>query len=487
MNISAPFIRRPIATRCSRWPSCWPACAAYTQLPVAPLPRVDFPTIQVSANLPGASPETMASAVATPLERRFGRIAGVTEMTSTSTLGRRRSPCSSISIATSTAAARDVQAAINAAGGELPDEPAHAAPTTARSTRPTRPILILSLTSETPAAGQVFDTANTVLAQKIVAGGGRRAGVRGRRAAARRARAGRSGGARRHWGWRWRTCAPRSPRATVNSPKGGHRRPTQRASHRRQRPALRRRGLSHADRRLPATARAVRLGDVATRHRRRREQPRRPPGSNGERAVLLIIRRQPGANIIETIERVKALLPALVRLDLARPSTSSMALDRAQTIRASVARRGDHACSSASCWWCWWSSSSCAARGPPPSPASPCRSRCSGTFGVMYLLGYSLDNLSLMALTISTGFVVDDAIVVTENITRYIEQGDTPLEAALQGRAADRLHHRLHHRLAARRVHPHPADGRRRRPALPRVRRHAQHRHRRLGGGVARR
>jgi multidrug efflux pump len=427
VNVSAPFIRRPVATTLLAVAVVLAGGAAYTQLPVAPLPRVDNPTINVNAGLPGGSPETMASAVATPLERRFGRIAGITEITSTSTLGQ-----SSLTLQFDLdrdvdSAARDVQAAMNAAGGDLPaglpNRPNY------RKVNPAdAPILIVALTSKTLQLSQMFDVANTILAQKIAqvsgvgqvfVGGAQQPAVRVSVDPVALAGVGLS----------LEDVRATLSRATANSPKGSFS------------GELQTRSIDANDQLTTAAGyrpliltyqngAPVRLGDVAHVFDDVENQ-RAAAWCDGERAVLLIIRRQPGANIIDVIERVKGLLPQLAG-SISPAIDVKVALDRSTTIRASV-----HDVQFAlivsvalvvlvvflflrSVW-----------ATTIPSVAVPLS--LLGTFGVMYLCGYSLDNLSLMALTISTGFVVDDAIVVTENVSRFIEMGDRPMQAALKG------------------------------------------------------
>jgi hydrophobe/amphiphile efflux-1 (HAE1) family protein len=427
MNISEPFIRRPIGTSLLAVAILLAGVAAFTQLPVAPLPRVDFPTIQVSANLPGASPETMASAVATPLERRFGRIAGLNEMTSISTL-------SSTSITMQfdldrdiTGAARDVQAAISAASAELPNN-LPSRPNYRKVNPADSPILIVSLTSDSLPLATVFDTANTVIAQKlsqvkgvgqVFVGGGQQPAVRVQVDPA--ALAG--------LGLGMADVRNALARSTVNAPKG--------AIHTDQRAYT----VAANDQLFGAEAfkqvvvrhtngGTVRVGDVA-RVLDDVENNRVAAWSNGERAVLLIIRRQPGANILETIDRVKGLLPALVA-SISPAIKVELAVDRAQTIRSAVEHVETTLLISIVLVVLVVFAFLRSARATAiPTAAIPLS--LLGTFAGMYLLGYSIDNLSLMALTISTGFVVDDAIVVTENVTRYLEQGDTPFEAALKG------------------------------------------------------
>ena len=427
MNVSAPFIRRPVATSLLAAAMLLAGAAAYTQLPVAPLPRVDFPTISINAALPGASPETMASIVAAPLERRFGRIAGLREVTSVSYLG-----STSITLQFELdrdvdAAARDVQAAINAAGGDLPAN----LPTRPnyRKVNPSdAPILILSLTSQTLPLGQVFDQANTVLAQKIsqvpgvgqvFVGGGQQPAVRVQ--ADPQALAGLSLSLEDV-----RTALANS---TVDQPKGAVS------------GAIQMRTVAANDQLLKAKDFAplviayrngapVRLQDVA-RVVDSVENERVAAWADQQRAVLIIIRRQPGANIIDVIERVKALLPQLAG-SISPAIDVNVSQDRSQTIRASVAdvqfTLVISVCLVVLVVFAFLRSLRATA---VPSVAVPLS--LIGTFGAMYLLSYSLDNLSLMALTIATGFVVDDAIVVTENIARYVEQGMPARQAALVG------------------------------------------------------
>ncbi len=427
MNVSEPFIRRPIATSLLAAAVLIAGSAAYTQLPVAPLPRIDFPTVNVSAALPGASPETMASSVATPLERRFGRIAGIQEITSTSSLG-----ASSLTLQFDLdrdvdAAARDVQAAINAAAGDLPQN-LPTRPKWQKVNPADAPILIVSLTSKTLPLAQIFDAANTVLAQKlaqvngvgqVMVGGGQQPAVRVQ--ADPKALAG--------VGLSLEDLKTTLSQASSNSPKGALSGSAQTMS------------LSANDQIFKAADYAplivsyqsgapVRLGDVAKVFDDV-ENNRVAAWTDGVRSVLLIIRRQPGANIIEVIDRVKSLLPELSH-SISPAIDVQVALDRSQTIRASVHDVTFTLVLSVFLVvlvvFVFLRSVRATAI---PSVAVPLS--LVATFGVMYLLGYCLDNLSLMALTISTGFVVDDAIVVTENCARFIELGKSPMEAALEG------------------------------------------------------
>jgi hydrophobe/amphiphile efflux-1 (HAE1) family protein len=427
MNISQPFIRRPIATSLLAAAVLLAGAAAYTQLPVAPLPRVDNPTISVSAALPGGSPETMAASVATPLERRFGRIAGLREMTSVSSLGQTQITLQFDLERDVDSAGRDVQAAINAAGGDLPAN-LPTRPNYRKVNPADAPILILSLTSQTIPLGVVFDQANTVLAQKIsqvpgvgqvFVGGGQQPAVRVQ--VDPQALAG--------MGLTLEDVRTALATSTVDQPKGALS------------DANRLHTLAANDQLLRAKdfaplviaykdGAAVRLLDVANVIDSV-ENERVAGWADGQRAVLLIIRRQPGANIIEVIERVKALLPQLAS-SISPAIDVKVTLDRSQTIRASVAdvefTLVVSVCLVVLVVFVFlrsvWATTI-------PSVAVPLS--LVGTFGAMYLLSYSIDNLSLMALTISTGFVVDDAIVVTENVARYVEQGMPPRKAALEG------------------------------------------------------
>jgi multidrug efflux pump len=427
VNISAPFVRRPIATSLLAAAVILAGLAAYRSLPVAPLPRVDFPTIQVQASLPGGSPDTMASSVATPLERRFGRIAGLNEMTSVSSLGGTSITLQFDIDRDVTGAARDVQAAINAAGAELPPN-LPSRPNYRKVNPADSPVLILSLTSKSLPLAQVFDAANSVLAQKVsqikgvgqvFVGGGQQPAVRVQIDQERLA--GRSLSLEDV-----RTALASS---TSNQPKGTLGGPSTTYN------------LAATDQLLGADAyrqlvisyqdgATVRLGDIANVYDDV-ENNRLAGWIDGQRCVLMIIRRQPGANILQTIEGVKAALPFL-RTSISPAIDVAIALDRTETIRASVrdveVTLGLSVLLVTAVVFLFLRSARATAI---PSVAVPLS--LVGTFGVMYLLDYSIDNLSLMALTISTGFVVDDAIVVTENIARLIEGGKTPLEAALEG------------------------------------------------------
>jgi multidrug efflux pump subunit AcrB len=427
VNISAPFIKRPIATSLLAVAILLAGIAAYLLLPVAPLPKVDFPTISVSASLPGASPETMASSVATPLERRFGRIAGVTEITSTSVLG-----STSITLQFDLnrdvdAAGRDVQAAIAAAGGELP--PSLPTRPTFRKVNPSdSPIMIMSLKSKQVPLPEIFDQANTIFAEKIsqirgvgqvFVGGGQQPAVRVQVDPV----------ALSGVGLGLEDVRKAIAASTSNQPKGLLIGNTQAYTIGGNTQLFRAAGFKKIILTYQNGA-AVRLGDVADVFDDV-ENSRVAAWVNGERAILLIVRRQPGANILETNDRIKAVMPAL-KSSISPAIDVEISSDRTQSIRASVSDVEHTLVLSVLLVvvvvFVFLRTLRATAI---PSVAVPIS--LLGTFGLMYLADYSLDNLSLMALTISTGFVVDDAIVVTENIARFIELGESPMNAALKG------------------------------------------------------
>jgi multidrug efflux pump len=427
VNISSPFIRRPVATSLLALALLLAGILAYQSLPVAPLPRVDFPTIQVSASLPGASPETMATSVATPLERRFGRIAGLTEMTPMNTLGGTSITLQFDLDRNVDAAARDVQAAIAAAGGELP--PNLPLKPTYRKVNPAdSPILILTLTSDTLPLSEVFDAANTVLAQKIsqvhgvgqvFVGGGQQPAVRVQYDPAAVAGMGESSADLR------KTIGA----TTTDEAKGAVSGALQTSSLGANDQLLDARGyrpliIANGG---PATARLDEVAHVFDDV----ENNRVAGWADGKRAVLVIVRKQPDANIIEVNERVLSLLPQLQR-SISPSIKVEINSDRTQTIRASVSdvqlTLGISVVLVVGVVFAFLRSPRAALI---PTVAMPLS--LVGTLGVMWLLHYSIDNLSLMALTISTGFVVDDAIVVTENVMRSLESGRTRKQAALEG------------------------------------------------------
>ena len=427
MSISALFIKRPVATSLLTLALALAGGLAFRLLPVSPIPQVEFPTIQVSAALPGASPETMASAVAMPLERQFGRIAGVTDMTSTSYLGSTTVVLQFDLGRNIDAAARDVQAAINAARGQLPtnlpNNPSY------RKVNPAdAPILILALTSATVDTGRLYDAASSILQQKlaqvegvgqVIVGGSALPGVRVEL----------NPTVLNKYGIGLDEVRAALSAANANRPKGEL---ADRAS------AWE---ISTTDQLLKAeeyrpllvayrNGAPVRVSDVAE-VADSVEDVRTAGLANGKPAVLLIIFRQPGANIIATVDRVRALLPQL-RASILGAVDLSVVLDRTTTIRASI-RDVEIALliSIALVILVVFVFLRNAWATAIPGVVVPLS--LIGTFGVMYLMGYSIDNLSLMALTISTGFVVDDAIVVIENITRHLEHGLRPLAAALRG------------------------------------------------------
>ncbi|HEY0990337.1 MAG TPA: efflux RND transporter permease subunit [Kofleriaceae bacterium] len=446
MNLSAPFIQRPKATSLLAAALLLAGAAAFTQLPVSPLPKVDFPTINVSANLPGASPTTMATAVAMPLERRFGRIAGVSEITSQSSLGTTSVTVQFDMDRDVEGAARDIQAAINAAGADLPAN-LPSRPNYRKVNPSDAPILIISMRSKSLPLQTVFETANTVLAQKLAqvpgvgqvgVGGGVQPAVRVQVDPATLA----------GLGLGLEDVRNALTAATSNQPKGGVGatqwqsigvddqllnaeawrnviihwvEPGDAASGTSGAPAAPRPGDIGA---------GVRLGDIATVTDD--VENRRVAGwYDGERTVMAYVRRQPGANILAVIDRIKEILPELTRT-ISPAIDVEIAIDRATSIRRSVHDVERSLLISISLVvlvvFVFLRSGRATAI---PSVVVPLS--LIATFGAMYLLDFSLDNLSLMALTIATGFVVDDAIVVTENVTRHIEHGMAPREAALQG------------------------------------------------------
>jgi multidrug efflux pump len=427
MNISATFIQRPVATTLLTIGITLVGVVAFQFLPVAALPEVEFPTINVTANLPGASPETMATSVAAPLERQFTRIAGITEMTSNSTLG-----ATSVTLQFELSrdidgASRDVQAAINAARGDLPailpSSPKY------RKVNPAdAPILILAVTSDIVGRGKMYDAASSILQQKLsqVEGVGQ-VNVGGGSLPAVRVDLNPS--ALNKYGIGLGDVRRMLSSTNVNQPKG------QLADGTRTWEIKANDQLHTAEDYLPLVVtyregRAVKLSDVAV-VQNSVEDLRATGMANGKPAVLVLIFRQPGANIIETVDRVRALLPQL-EASIPGTMTLSVVMDRTPVIRASLHDvERTLAISVGLVILVVFIFLRSARATLVPIVAVPVS--LISTFGVMYLCGYSLDNLSLMALTIATGFVVDDAIVVLENISRYREQGVPPLQAALRG------------------------------------------------------
>jgi multidrug efflux pump len=427
MNISAPFIRRPVATTLLTLALAIGGVLGFRLLPVAPIPQVEFPTIQVQAALPGASPETMASAVAMPLERQFGRIAGVTDMTSTSYLGSTGIVLQFDLSRNIDGAARDVQAAINAARGQLPSNLPNN-PNYRKVNPADAPILILALTSDTVDTARMYDAAASILQQKlaqiegvgqVVVGGSSLPAVR----------VDLNPTALNHYGIGLDQVRAVLGGANANRPKGelaDAATAWQISTTDQLLKAEQYRPLIVAYRR-GAPVRLSDVGDVQDSV----EDVRSWGLANGKPAIVVVIFRQPGANIIETVDRVRALLPEL-RASISQGIDISVVIDRTPTIRASIADVELTLLISIvlvilvvfvflrNLW-------------ATVIPAVVVPLSLIGTFGGLYLLGYSIDNLSLMALTISTGFVVDDAIVVIENIARYLEHGLAPVEAALRG------------------------------------------------------
>ena len=427
MNIPGVFIRRPVATALLTIGLALAGIISFRLLPVSPLPQVDFPTISVNAALPGADPETMATSVAAPLERQFGRIAGVTEMTSSSTRGATSLTLQFDLDRNIDGAARDVQAAINAARSQLPTNmPSN--PTYRKVNPSDAPILILALTSDSVSRAQMYDAASTVLSQQVAQlGGVGQVFVGGGALPAVRVELNPSALSR--YGISLQDVATSLQTTNANRPKGeiadsGTAREIdtndqlRKASEYGQVVVAYRNGA------------AVRLPDVGE-VKDSVEDVRAMGLVNSSPAVMLVIFRQPGANIIETVDNVRALMPHL-EAELPEGVKLSVVLDRTPPIRASL--KDVELSLAISCLlvvlvvFCFLRSARATL-----IPGVAVVVSLVGTFAIMYLLGYSLDNLSLMALTIATGFVVDDAIVVLENITSHMERGETPLAAALNG------------------------------------------------------
>jgi multidrug efflux pump len=426
-NFSAPFIRRPVATTLITLAIFLSGAVAFRFLPVAPLPQIDFPTIAVGAGLPGASPETMASAVATPLERQFGRISGITQMTSSSGFGNTGIVLQFDLNRDINAAARDVQAAINAARTQLPaDLPGQ--PSYRKVNPADAPILLLSLTSTNIPPAQLYDAADSILAQKLaqVEGVGQVFTWGSSRPAVRVSV---NPSLINSYGISLETVRKGLQSANANLAKGAV------ADSAHMWAVTDTDQLFKAYEYQPlivaghpgAPVRLRDIGEVADAV----EDVRNLGLSNGEPSVILAVFRQPGANMIETVDRIKAIMPEL-KASISPSLHLNVAIDRTTTIRASIHDVERTLIISISLVILVvfvflrnvWAT-------VIPSIAVPLS--LVGTFGVMYLCGYSLDNLSLMALTISTGFVVDDAIVVIENIARHMEGGMKPFPATMLG------------------------------------------------------
>ena len=427
MNISKPFIERPVATTLLTLGIALAGLVAFRLLPVSPLPQVDFPTISVSASLPGASPETMAATVATPLERALGSIAGVTELTSSSSLNSTRITLQFDLSRNIDGAARDVQAALNAARTLLPTGmPSN--PTYRKVNPADAPILILSLTSDTMGQGRMYDAADSILAQKLAQVDGiGQVSVGGSSQPAVRIELNPS--ALNKYGIGTADVRTAVAATNANRPKGivedGDRN-WQIYANDQAKTAAEYMPLIVAYR----NGAPVRVSDVAQVVDSVADL-RNAGQTNGKPSVLVILYRQPGANIIETVDRVRALLPQL-KASIPAAIDLTVSVDRTPTIRASLKDTERTLLISIALvimvvfiFLRNWRATLI------PSVAVPVS--LIGTFGAMYLMGFSLDNLSLMALTIATGFVVDDAIVVLENVTRHIEDGMKPFAAALQG------------------------------------------------------
>jgi len=427
VNLSEVFIRRPVATTLFTAGMALAGATAYTRLAVSPFPQVDSATISVAATMAGASPETMATSVATPLERHLGTIADVTEMTSTSSVGSTGITLQFGLNRDIDGAARDVEAAINAARADLPTA-LRSNPTYRKQNPADAPIMILALTSKTLTPGQLYDAASTILAQKLsqVAGVGN-VGVWGSSLPAVRVELNPS--ALFKYGVGLEDVRAALAAANANSPKGAIENATlhwQIYDNDQSHMAKDYHNLVVAYRnRAP-----IRLSDVAE-VTDSVEDIRNLGMSKGSPAVVIPIYRQPQANIIETVDLIRAMLPRL-RAEVPPATQLDIAIDRSTTIRASL-RDVERSLAIAIMLvvlvvYLFLRDGRATLI---PSVAVPVS--LIGTFGAMYLLGYSLDNLSLMALTIATGFVVDDAIVVMENITRHMESGVPRFEAAIIG------------------------------------------------------
>ncbi len=427
MSVSTPFIKRPVATTLLMVAIVFVGIAAYPLLPVAKLPRVDFPTLQVSASFPGASPETMASTVAAPLERQFAQIPGVAQMTSISVLGNTAITLQFDLDRNIDGAALDVQTAINAAGGQLPKQLPN--PPTYRKVNPAdTPILLLSVSSDTVPITGVDDYADNILAQQISQmpgvgqvslGGEQKPSIRVQVDPAKLA----------NMGITLEDVRTMLVNATVNSPKGtvdGPKRNYTVYANDQLMDADKYRDLVVAYR----NGAPVRVRDIGTAVAAP-ENVLLAGWAAEKRAVLLVIYKLPGANVIDTVERIKRAVPVLQAA--IPPSVKvEVLVDRTLTIRASVSDVQFTLILSVILVVTviflflrnFWAT-------VIPSVTVPVA--LIGTFGAMFLLNYSLDNLSLMALTIAVGFVIDDAIVMLENIYRHIEEGMGPMEAALKG------------------------------------------------------
>jgi len=428
MSLSSPFIQRPVATTLLTVGIVLSGIVAAFVLPVSTLPQIDLATISVQAGLPGASPETMASSVATPLERQLGHIAGVTEMTSSSSLGETSITVQFDLSRDINGAARDVQAAINAAQDYLPaDLPIH--PTYRKLNPSEAPIMILSLRSNTMTKADIYDVADSILAQKlsqvdgvgqVIIGGG----------ASRAVRVELNPTALNKYGIGLDTVRTAIQNTNADRPKG------QMADGSRSWEIITNDQIYTANDYKPlivyrnASGAVVRLEDVGNVLDSQADI-RQLALVNGQPSIPVIIFRQPGANVIKTVDTIRSFLPQL-QADIPAAINLSVVLDRSPSIRASIAEaQRTIVIAGILVILVVFAFLRNLRSTLIPSVVVPVS--IIGTFGVMYLLNFSLDNLSLMALTVATGFVVDDAIVVVENITRYIEKGMEPKEAALKG------------------------------------------------------
>ncbi|MBA0167048.1 multidrug efflux RND transporter permease subunit MdtC [Pectobacterium sp. CFBP8739] len=427
MKFFALFIHRPVATLLLTLAIALCGVLGFRLLPVSPLPQVDFPVISVSASLPGASPETMASAVATPLERALGRIAGVSEMTSTSSLGSTRVILVFNLDRDINGAARDVQAAINAAQNLLPSGMS-SRPTYRKVNPSDAPVMILTLTSDTYSQGQLYDFASTQLSQKIsqMEGVGD-VSIGGSSLPA--VRVALNPVALFNQGISLDEVRQAIAQANVRQPLGNVEN-SQKSWQIRTNDELKTAAayaplIIHYN-----NGAAVRLSDVATVEDSV-QNSRNAGMANAKPAILVMIRRAPDANIITTVDNIRAAMPEL-RASLPAEIQLDVAQDRSPTIRASLAEVERSLVIAVALVilvvFLFLRSGRATAIPALAVPVS-----LIGTFAAMYLCGFSLNNLSLMALTIATGFVVDDAIVVLENISRHIEAGMKPLQASLQG------------------------------------------------------
>jgi multidrug efflux pump len=427
MSLISPFVHRPVATTLLSIGVALAGAVSFFLLPVSPLPQVDFPTVSVSASLPGASPEVMAATVATPLERALGRIAGVTELTSQSSLGNTRVTLQFELSRDINGAAREVQAAIQAARSQLPSSLPNN-PTYRKVNPADAPVMILAMTSERHTRGQMYDIASTVLAQRIsqVAGVGQ-VTVGGGSLPAVRVELNPT--VLNNLGVSFEQVRSAIQSTNVNRPKGfldGEDSHWTVQANDQARTAAEYLPIVVAYR----NGAAVRLGDVG-RVEDGVQDVRNYGVANGKPAVMLIINRQPNANIIEVVDRVTALLPEF-RASIPTDVDLELMMERTSTIRASL-REVERTLLIAVGLVILVVFLFLRNARATLIPAVAIPISLIGTFGAMYLLGYSLNNLSLMALIVATGFVVDDAIVVLENVSRHIERGMQPFEAALQG------------------------------------------------------